>query len=209
MKNIRLFSIIVGCLAVLMTASCNKADDNTKEQQEKWEQWLKELQAEITAMHGDYQGHVYFQKASANQEADSVAVQWSVINDSTIILTGLPTEPIARKISDDQPELKQALINAGTIDLTVQVGYNYYMRSPLGFYLYPKTYQTTLTISGTPNRVNINFYNYNEYNSSIGQYLVSTGEMLLNLYPKSIAVEGQVRASFYQDAIMKYYGKKK
>lgn len=209
MKNIRLFSIMLGCLAVLMTASCNKTEDNTKEQQEKWEQWLKELQAEITAMHGDYEGYIYYQKTSNSQEADSVAARWSVINDSTIMLTNVPTELIARKISDSQPELKQALLDAGTIDVTVQVGYNSYMRSPIAFYLYPKAVQSTLPISGTPNKVVINFYNYNEYKNTVGQFLVSTGEILFDLYPQTVTVEGQVRASFYQDAILNYYGKKK
>ena len=199
----------MGCMAVLMTASCNKADDNTEEQQKKWNEWIAELQKEIRAMPGDYQGQIFFLKSAAPQETDSVAAQWSVANDSTIILTGLPTDLIARNISDSHPALKQALTDAHTMDVTVKIGYNLYQRTPIAFYLYPQPVSMTLDINGTPNKVTVEFKDYNTDSRAYGQFLAPTGEILMNYYPKSIAVEGQVQEIFSQDAILKYYGKKK
>jgi len=194
-KSIKLFSMLLACLAMLLMSSCLGDDDNDSKEKE-WQEWLEDLQKEVVSSYGNYSGYVYFQPDVTVEKLDSVAATWSVVNDSTIDLRGVPASLLVDKMPEQLSSLKEAIAAKGTVNIEVQTIYNLYYMSPVYFYVYPKPVNLLVTIDGEERSVVINFKTSGTESSSYGQYLMSNGRSLIKLYPESVVVNKNTVAQF-------------
>lgn len=212
-KNIKLFSVMLGCLAVMALSSCLGDNDNTSDQEKEWKEWYEGLLAEIAAAQGHYAGFVYYQPDVTSAKLDSVAAEWDIVNDSVIELRGVPTRLFVEKMPDNEANsaLKEAINAVGTVNMQIKIVYDAYYKSPLLFYLYPEPVTLNVTVDGQDKTVDVNFHSSYTDNRSYGQTLVSNGECLLRMYPKSIVVD-KIAVQYFNSsdyAYLYWYGKKR
>lgn len=211
-KNIKLFSMMLGCLAVMALSSClSSNDDDNKNQEREWQEWVKAFQAEVLAAQGSYAGYMYFQPDEKVSALDSIAAEWDIVSDSVLELRGVPTSLLVDRLSEKHQALKDAVIALGTVNMQVKIGFNVYYKSPLLFYVYPEPVTMNVNVDGENKTVVVNFYNTETNTQSFGQCLVSDGSCLLRLYPKDITEDGKGVKSFttIDYAFIYWLGKKR
>ena len=211
-KNIKLFSMTLCCLAVMALSSClSSNDDDNKNQEKEWQDWVKAFQAEVLAAHGSYAGYMYFQPDEKVSALDSIAAEWDIVSDSVLELRGVPTSLLVDRLSEKHQALKDAIIALGTVNMQVKIGFNVYYKSPLLFYVYPEPVTMNVNVDGENKTVVVNFYNTETNTQSFGQCLVSDGSCLLRLYPKDITEDGKGVKSFttIDYAFIYWLGKKR
>lgn len=211
-KNIKLFSMMLGCLAVMALSSClSSNDDDNKNQEKEWQEWVKAFQAEVLAAQGSYAGYMYFQPDEKVSALDSIAAEWDIVSDSVLELRGVPTSLLVDRLSEKHQALKDAIIALGTVNMQVKIGFNVYYKSPLLFYVYPEPVTMNVNVDGENKTVVVNFYNTETNTQSFGQCLVSDGSCLLRLYPKDITEDGKGVKSFttIDYAFIYWLGKKR
>ena len=189
-KNIKLFSMLLACLAVMSLSSClSDANDNSDEEKE-WKEWMAAFKAEVLASHGSYGGFVYYQPDVKSEQLDSVAVEWDIVNDSLLVLRRVPTRLFVEKLSEKHASLKEAVSELGTVNVQVKIAFNAYYKSPLLFYVYPEPVKMTVKVDGKMKEVVVSFYDTEKNTQSFGQCMVSDGRCLVRVYPKSITSDG-------------------
>ena len=211
-KNIKLFSMTLCCLAVMALSSClSSNDDDNKNQEKEWQEWVKAFQAEVLAAQGSYAGYMYFQPDEKVSALDSIAAEWDIVSDSVLELRGVPTSLLVDRLSEKHQALKDAIIALGTVNMQVKIGFNVYYKSPLLFYVYPEPVTMNVNVDGENKTVVVNFYNTETNTQSFGQCLVSDGSCLLRLYPKDITEDGKGVKSFttIDYAFIYWLGKKR
>ena len=211
-KNIKLFSMTLCCLAVMALSSClSSNDDDNKNQEREWQEWVKAFQAEVLAAQGSYAGYMYFQPDEKVSALDSIAAEWDIVSDSVLELRGVPTSLLVDRLSEKHQALKDAIIALGTVNMQVKIGFNVYYKSPLLFYVYPEPVTMNVNVDGENKTVVVNFYNTEINTQSFGQCLVSDGSCLLRLYPKDITEDGKGVKSFttIDYAFIYWLGKKR
>ena len=211
-KNIKLFSMTLCCLAVMALSSClSSNDDDNKNQEKEWQEWVKAFQAEVLAAHGSYAGFMYFQPDEKVSALDSIAAEWDIVSDTILELRSVPTSLLVDRLSEKHQALKDAVIALGTVNMQVKIGFNVYYKSPLLFYVYPEPVTMNVNVDGENKTVVVNFYNTETNTQSFGQCLVSDGSCLLSLYPKDITEDGKGVKSFttIDYAFIYWLGKKR
>lgn len=119
------------------------------------------------AIQGNYSGNLIYaakNAADVSDVTDTLAVSWSFINDSTLIVPEFPVGLIASKVT--KPELKEALEKAGNRPL--KCNFKFVNASPIQFILNPLTLDYSLDYEGGSHKVQIAFYT-NVYDS-FGSY---------------------------------------
>ena len=151
-KNIKLFSMMLSCLAIMALSSCLGDNDNNLDQEKEWKEWYEGLLAEIAAAQGHYAGFVYYQSDVTTAKLDSVAAEWDVVSDSVIELRGVPTRLFVEKMSDSEANVafKEAISAVGTVNMQIKTIYDAYYKSPLLFYLYPEPVTLNVIVSPIP-----------------------------------------------------------
>lgn len=212
-KNIKLFSMMLSCLAIMALSSCLGDNDNNSDQEKEWKEWYEGLLAEIAAAQGHYAGFVYYQSDVTTAKLDSVAAEWDVVSDSVIELRGVPTRLFVEKMSDSEANvaLKEAISAVGTVNMQIKTIYDAYYKSPLLFYLYPEPVTLNVNVGGQNKTVDVNFHSSYTENKCFGQILVSNGECLLKLYPQSIVVDNSTVKYFNSSdcAYLYWFGQKR
>lgn len=189
-KNFKLFSMLLGCLAVLSLSSCLSDSNDNYDAEKEWEEWMKAFRAEVAASHGSYAGYVYYRPDAKSEALDSVAVEWDIVNDSLLVLRRVPTRLFVEKLPEKHASLKEAVSEVGTVNVQVKIAFNAYYKSPLVFYIYPEPVKMDVNVDGEKKAVVINFYDTETNTQSFGQCMVSTSQSLVRLYPKGITLDG-------------------
>ena len=212
----KIFKLLAaGCLllAVVSLSSCLGDSDNSSDQEKEWKEWYEALLAEIAAAQGHYAGFVYYQPDVTSAKLDSVAAEWDIVSDSVIELRGVPTRLFVEKMADNEVNtpLKEAISAVGTVNMQIKIIYDVYYKSPLLFYLYPEPVTLNVNVEGQDKTVDVNFHSTYTDSRSYGQTLVSNGECLLKMYPKSIVVDKSAVQYFNSSdyAYLYWYGKKR
>ena len=210
-KNIKLFSMLLGCLAVMALSSCLSESNDNSDQEKEWKEWMEAFKAEVLASHGSYGGFVYYQPDVKSEEQDSVAVEWEIVNDSMMVLQRVPTRLFVEKLSEKHASLKEAVSAVGTVNVPVKIAFNAYYKSPLVFYIYPEPVKLNVNVDGETKAVVISFYDTETYTQSFGQCMVSTSQSLVRVYPKGITQDGVGVKSFdpIDYAYLYWLGKKR
>ncbi len=211
MKHLRVFSIILGCMAAFMMTSCLK-DDNSDEKEKEWEEWQKKVDTERRAMVGDYSGFMYYNFDITKQQRDSVAMSWSAASDTTIVFKNVPLQLVVNKMVGND-ELKEAIAAQGTVDIMAMAYVNYQYYSPIQMYLFPDPIVIKdILVGGQKVKVSITFDTYDTSTGypSYAKFMMSTGEMVASLYPKDVYVNNDRKAYFSPlAASMQWYGKRR
>ena len=210
MKQLKLFSIVLGCVAALTMTSCLK-EDNTEENQKKWEEWQKEVDTERQAMIGDYNGKLYYFVSPTSKEADSLSVQWSVASDSVVVLKNVPLKQIVgTMVGTNSEALRDSIAKMGNVNLKAKLYVNYNYQSPIVMYVFPDPVVVQdVVVGGQQVDAVINFdtYETSSNNASYAKFMMSTGEMQVVLYPKEVVV-GNTSKGYFSPLLsrMEWYG---
>lgn len=184
MKTRKFLSVLLCGLTALCITSCIGDDNN--------DEGLTFLPKEQAAqcfqlMKGNYTGYLFYSKDNTtNQQAsaDSVAVSWSVINDSTITVSNIPSNLIAGIIN--HTGMKEALAEAAP--QTLKCYYKFVSSSPMQFLAYPASMSYKLNYGGKEHKVDVAFYVNTPY--SFGEYVQNTQRMNLQVIIGAIYEDG-------------------
>jgi hypothetical protein len=210
-KTMKLMSIIMlGCMTVLMMASCLSGDDNDSQDTE-WQEWINGVKTQITASRGDYTGYIYYQPQVASQEVDSVAAEWTIINDSAVVLRHVPTSLLVDKLPVRLSAVKEAVSAIGTVGIDVGIVFSAYYQSPIVFSVSPAPVTLKVMVDGQEKTVVIHFHDYDSNSSSYGQFLMSNSNCLIKVYLKDVVVDGNLEVSYSSAdyAFLYWLGKKR
>ena len=208
----------VGKTSTFTTNEKSQNDDNNKDDIDKdWEDWLKDVQTEIKASYGSYEGYLYTMSNESTKEVikkDSIFATWTLNNDSTIDLHDVPAALIVKHLPDSQKELKEAVSNAGNVKIHVQLVYDYYYHSPLMMYAYPQTLTFPIIYQGETHKVEVQFYNYEEAAGTYAQYMMKDGDTyvhknIIYLFPKTLYMDNKLQAQFTSASFLIWKGCKK
>lgn len=210
-KNFKLFSIMLGCLAVMALSSCLSDNDDNSDKEKEWNEWYQGFLTEVAASHGNYAGYIYYQPNQKEVKQDSVAGEWAIVNDSILELHAVPTRLFVEKLPENQSALKEAVSAVGTVEMRVKIYYYSYYKSPLLFFVYPEPVKLNVTVEGQEKTVVVNFHDYETDNQSFGQFMMSDGQCLVKVFPKSIVVDKETIKFFTSSdyAFLIWYGKKR
>ena len=140
-------------------SSCVKNDDS-EDLDKKWQEWVKQVDTEIKASVGTYEGKLYTksnESTEAENKLDSIPATWRINNDSTLDLLNVPVELLVKKMPESQKTLHDAVCNAPNVDIHVKMAYSYYYHSPLLMYVYPQYVTFPIEYEGASHRVKIYF----------------------------------------------------
>lgn len=170
------------CLAAFTFASCSNDDDSSRSlTKEEIAQCLK-------AVKGNYSGHLIYAAKNENNPkdvTDTVAVEWSITNDSTLTIASFPTKLLAENVTDE--ELKKALAEADDQPLACRIGF--INTTPIQFIVNPKTPAYDLNYGGKDHKVQVPFY-INSYNS-YGSFNATKNVLQMQIVEAGVHVDGQ------------------
>ena len=180
MKLFKVFGILAVLMMTVSLTSCLKSDDSD-DLEKKWEDWLKQVDTEIKASAGSYEGKLYSlsnESTDTETKLDSIAAVWKFNNDSTIDLLNVPAELLVKKIPESQKTLQEAVANAGNVNIHVKLAYNYYYCSPLVMYVYPEYVTFPVNYENATHQIKITFWNSDRATGTFAKYMtraISTG----------------------------------
>ena len=216
MKLFKVFGILAVLVMTVSLSSCMKNDDSD-DLETKWENWINQVNTEIKASVGSYDGKLYtLSNASAEAETkyDSIAAAWRINNDSTLDLLNVPAGLLVKKMPESQKALQEAVSSAANVNIHVQMVYNYYYCSPLVMYLYPQYVTFPIEYEGATHQVKISFRSTETASASLAQYMMKddTGyvhKCMVELYPESLYMDDKLQAQFTANAYLIWLGAKK
>lgn len=228
MKLFKVFGILTALIMTVSLSSCMKNDDSD-DLETKWDNWLKQVDTEIKASVGSYEGKLYSQpnqsaetetetgtetEAKTEPELDSVDAVWTFNSDSTMDLLNVPAELLVKKIPESQKTLQEAVANAGNVNIHVKLVYDYYYCSPLVMYVYPEYVTFPVTYEGATHQVKITFWNSEKASGTYAKYMMKddTGyvhKCIVELYPEALYLDDKLQAQFTANAYLIWYGAKK
>ena len=94
MKLLKVFGIFAVLMMTVALSSCVKNDDS-EDLDKKWQDWVKQVDTEIKASVGTYEGKLYTksnESTEAENKLDSIPATWRINNDSTLDLLNVPVE---------------------------------------------------------------------------------------------------------------------
>ena len=152
MKNLKVLSMMFGCVAALCaTFSSCTSDDGPKSLTKE------EVQTAFLAVKGTHTGKIIYEaknKDNVNDNADTLNISWEIATDSTLVVNNFPMKVIANYIADT--DLKEAVSNMPDQNLECRIGF--YKVSPAGFLINPKTPTASLTYGGKMRKYQLAFY---------------------------------------------------
>ena len=164
MKTFKIFTVALLVLVTVAFTACN-SDDNSYKQLTK-----EEIAQCLLTVKGSYEGNLIYKsenKKNPKDMTDTVAVKWTITNDSTLTITKFPSKVLAFNVTD--AELKKALEEAADQDMTCRIGF--IKTSPVTFLVNPVTPSFDLTYGGKKHKVQVafavnNFSSYGVYNAT-------------------------------------------
>ena len=214
MKLFKVVSIVTALVVVVSLSSCSKNSDNLEE---KWQEWVGQVNTEIAASVGSYNGYLYTkanETAESKAKMDSIIAVWSINSDSTIDLQNVPAALLVKQLPETQKALQTAISNMGNVNIHVKLFYNYYYCSPLVMYVYPQYVTFPIEYEGASHRVKIYFRSTETASNSLAQYMMKddTGyvhKCMVELYPESLYMDDKLQTQFYAEAYLVWLGAKK
>ena len=215
MKLFKVFGILAVLLMTASLSSCLKSDDSD-DLNKKWEDWVKEVNTEITASFGSYQGKLYALADSAtesNLKYDSIPATWRINRDSTLDLLNVPVEYLVKRMPETQKALKDSVCKVGNVNIHVPMVYNYYYHSPLVMYVYPNTVSFPINYEGETHQVKIYFRTTETVSNSVAQYMMkdangNVDKCMIQLYPESLYMDGRFQTQFPAESYLIWLGTK-
>ena len=216
MKLFKVFGILAVLMMTVSLTSCLKSDDSD-DLEKKWEDWLKQVDTEIKASAGSYEGKLYSlsnESTDTETKLDSIAAVWKFNNDSTIDLLNVPAELLVKKIPESQKTLQEAVANAGNVNIHVKLAYNSYYCSPLVMYVYPEYVTFPVNYENETHQIKITFWNSDRATGTFAKYMMKddTGYIhrsIVELYPESLYLDDKLQAQFTANAYLIWLGAKK
>lgn len=153
MKKIKLFALILCCIASVSFVSCSDNDDSGSNYQPPT---TAQIKAAYESIKGSYTGKLVYPTFSTAKSSvlDTLDTSWEISNDSMLVIKDFPTKALASNITD--AKLKEALANAPAQNLNCRFGF--YQVDPLVFLINPKTQKYTLNYDGKTHEVLVVYY---------------------------------------------------
>lgn len=216
MKLLKVFGIFAVLMMTVALSSCVKNDDS-EDLDKKWQDWVKQVDTEIKASVGSYEGKLYTKSNESTEtenKLDSIPATWRINNDRTLDLLNVPVELLVKKMPESQKTLHDAVCNAPNVDIHVKMAYSYYYHSPLVMYVYPQYVTFPIEYEGASHRVKIYFRSTETASNSLAQYMMkdNTGyvhKSMVELYPESLYMDDKLQTQFYAEAYLVWLGAKK
>lgn len=183
MKQMKFLPVWACCIAALSFTSCSNDDSNNSRSLSK-----EEIAQCLKAVKGDYTGHLIYAAKNENNPkdvTDTLDVEWSITNDSTLTVASFPVKLLAENVTDE--ELKKALTEADDQPLVCRIGF--INTSPIQFLINPKTPAYDLNYGGSDHKVQVPFY-INSYNS-FGSFNATKNELQMQIIEAGVHVDGQ------------------
>lgn len=180
MKQLQRVAFWLCCLALGATVACETDDEQRDLTPEEKAQCL-------AAVGGEYAGKVIYAAPNVSNptdKTDTLALQWNIPNDSTLIFPHFPTRALAQNVKD--AELKAALLAAVPPTLTCRIGF--IRVSPVLFLINPIAPSFQLHYGGMEHTVQVAFYVNNSY--SFGSYDTAQKILRMQLIEGAIYVDG-------------------
>lgn len=183
MKNLKFIAFVACFLAV----ACNKSRNDdykplTKEQKSELAKTIK----------GDYKGDLIFQTTQdgIGSKLDSLDIDWSVVDDTTIIIKQFPIKLLTEFVTDEA--LKDSLNKKVADDMTVY--YDIFQSNPISFLLSPMGFSYKINIEDTEHQVDIWFY----VQSSIswGAYYSQYNRMKLQIVEAAVILDKNIQTNY-------------
>ena len=161
MKNLKIISVTLCCMAAMFFASCN-TDEN------KYSLTKEEVATCLNAV---------------KDKTDSLNIQWSANLDTTITVRQFPVSLLSNYVEDST--LKNALASAPSQDL--KCGIYFTNVSPVVFLVNPTSISVSLNYGGKTHQVKARFYVNTLF--SYGAYTSAKKEMQYQVLLHSIIVD--------------------
>jgi hypothetical protein len=215
MKLLKVFGILTVLMMTVGLSSCVKNDDD--DLNKKWQDWVQQVDTEIKASVGTYEGKLYSQSDESTEteiKLDSIVATWRINNDSTLDLMNVPVELLVKKMPESQKTLKEAVCKASNVTIHVQMVYDYYYHSPLVMYVYPQYVTFPVEYEGATHQVKIYFRNTETATNSLAQYMMKDNsgyvhKCMVELYPEALYMDDKIQTQFSADAYLVWLGAKK
>ena len=216
MKSLKVFGILAVLMMTVGLSSCVKTDDGD-DLNKKWKEWVEQVDTEIKASVGTYEGKLYSQSNESTEdeiELDEIDATWRINADSTLDLLNVPVELLVKKMPESQKALHDAVCNTGNVNIHVKMVYNYYYHSPLVMYVYPQYVTFPVEYEGASHQVKIYIRSTETATNSLAQYMMKddTGyvhKCMVELYPESLYMDDKLQTQFSAEAYLVWLGAKK
>ena len=178
------FVTMACCLAAMsLTTSClNDSDDTRKDMTPT------EIAYCLNTVKGTYNGNlIYVAKniKDVNDNTDTLQISWSIINDSTMRISKVPTHLLAENITDDK--LKAALAEQPYQDIECRIGF--INSNPVQYLINPTSPSYTVNFEGADHKIQPAFY-INSTNS-FGSYNSTKKELYMQIVEGAIFMDGK------------------
>ena len=207
MKRLNKLFIIAACsLGTISLTSCLGDDDNGSGiTDEVYESYLANISGIFYGNGTDwrYENKIYFfnedlEGTTVDEKTDSVKIQTVEFSkrDTTFTIHGVPTKVLAKEISDSNKDLKEAIENVGTTDITGKFDF-YNIGNVASYFVWPSPVTfSNLTYGGKSHEVKILFFA-----PSAGVYGYTTGNRYqavnFSLSVGAIYVDGAPKETIY------------
>ncbi|SHK57034.1 protein of unknown function [Xylanibacter ruminicola] len=186
MKNLKFLTAVCCTAAMVLTTSClNDSNDSSSEM-------TKEQVAYCLAkVKGNYTGNlIYLAKniKDVKDNTDTLKINWSITNDSTMTIKNFPTRLLASNISDEK--LKAALAEQPDQDIECRIGF--INTSPVQYLINPKSPSYTVNHDGKDHKIQVAFY-VNSTNS-FGTYNETKKELYMQIIEGAIFMDDKQTA---------------
>lgn len=174
------------CLAAMSITSCMNDDDDDNRSLSK-----EEKAQCLMAVKGNYSGNlIYAAKNEKNVKdvTDTLAVKWSITNDSTMTIDNFPAELLTENITDTT--MKKALATAAAQSITCRIGF--IKTSPVQYLINPQSPTYNLNYGGKNHKIQIAFY-VNSYNS-YGSYDLTKKVLQMQIIEAAVFLDGKQTA---------------
>ena len=182
MKTIRIFTI-ASLLAAVSLTSCLKDNDDSNSGLSKAE---KEYCANIVK--GNYTGSLIYAAKNikdVSDVTDTLAVSWTIANDSTMTIHNFPSRLLAENISDEA--LRSAIAEAPDQDIKCYIGF--ISKDPIQWLINPSAPCYNVQFEGAEHKVYVGFYVNSTY--SFGRYTSSTNKIEMQIVEGAIFMDNK------------------
>ena len=180
MKTIRIFTF-ASLLAAVSLTSCLKDDNNSNSGLSD-----AEKQYCATVVKGNYTGSLIYAAKNikdVTDVTDTVAVSWSVTNDSTLTIHKFPSRLLAEQVSDEA--LKSAIAEYPDQDINCRIGF--ITNNPIQWLINPSAPCYKVQLEGAEHVVYVGFYV--NTTSSFGRYDSTNKQVVMQIVEGAIFMD--------------------
>ncbi len=182
MKTIRIFTF-ASLLAAMSLTSCLKDSDSSSSGLTPAEQEYC-----ATVVKGNYTGKLIYAAKNikdVSDVTDTVAVSWTIANDSTMTIHNFPSRLLAENISDEA--LRSAIAEAPDQDIKCYIGF--ISKDPIQWLINPSAPCYNVQFEGAEHKVYVGFYVNSTY--SFGRYTASTSKVEMQIVEGAIFMDSK------------------